>query len=158
MEPGTYQFDGALVEKLIQAKLPLLTWEEFKDLGFKKDWFQRKTRREGPKIPDLIRLAVWLDVPVEVLCGAAPEYAGLEPWEVAARASLVIFLARDSEGREVRNRRVVLEENIERHGKASPRTVLQWRASADLMLRGTGEAVREIGGLNRAVREDASPS
>src|SRR2546427_10069023 len=73
---------------------------EYLSLGFKRGWIaNRQKNPDEPKGQDLVRLAGWLEVPVEYLYGAAPEYDAMPTWEVASRASLEFFLKRNPDGR-----------------------------------------------------------
>src|SRR5262249_34170881 len=124
---GPVGFIPVRVERLLEVKGRGFTLADCIAQGFARGWIQRKTHASPPGRPqDAIRLALWLEVPVEYLYGAAPEYDDMEAWEVAVRASLEIFFARHPEGGEARGYRDHFENHIQLYGEASPKTVATW--------------------------------
>lgn len=138
---------------LIEAKS--LKTEAYLLEGFKRGWIHRKGRLEKPRAPEAVRLAAWLEVPTEYLFGAAPEYDRMEAWEAASRASLDVFLKRHPERVEARRFRDLLERHVDTHRKRAPRTVAEWAALFDAMVKAVGQAMEE---QNRLEQSAAAPS
>ncbi len=147
-----YSFIPARVQILLEAKG--LAIRDLVQAGFNRNWIQGKRQ---PKAPDAVRLAAWLEVSTEFLFGAAPEYDGLEGWEVASRASLDIFLKRDAEGRRASAFRAELERHIDAVRESAPRTITHWRAALDLFARGRGSHADEGRNL-RQLMEGEDPT
>lgn len=151
-----YEFRPKVVVDLMGVKG--LKKEAYSTEGFNRDWIRRKSRSEKPRAPDAVRLAVWLEVPTELLFGAAPEYDGMAVWEIASRTSLEVFLKRHPEGRQLAQRRKAFEDHIAAQGEKAPRTVAIWAASVDLFARLRGEEVQELRRLDAlGARGDVSP-
>src|SRR2546427_228169 len=140
-----------------------LTLDDYLKRGFSRFWLQRTTRPEGPKPKDAVRLAAWLEVPMEYLFGGAPEYRRMRPWEVASHSSLDLFFKRHREGREASRIRRDLEDHLEVMVKQAPKTVAAWAAAFDAFQRGRRRGREESHILERAIgtqkgrREEESP-
>jgi len=128
-----------------------LTLEDYLRPGFSRFWLQRTTRPEGPKPRDAVRLAAWLDVPMEYLFGGAPEYRKMKPWEVAARASLDLFFKRHPEGPEAARVRRDLEDHLAATRERAPKTVAAWADIFDAFQRGRRHGREESHLLERSV-------
>lgn len=134
---GPVAFLPLRVHGLLAVKGPGFTMRDYMAQGFSRGWIQRKTHASPPGRPEAaIRLALWLEVPVEYLFGAAPEYDRMEAWKVAALASLEIFFMRHPEGAEGRRHRLHFERHIEAYGAQSPKTVATWAGWFDGFQRG----------------------
>lgn len=125
--------------------------ELLKIKGFQRAWINTPRRRVQPKTSDAIRLAVHLEVPVECLFGAAPEYKNSKPWEIATHASLDIFLKRDPEGRRAGQFRELFEQHAQATAENAPKTVAAWTAALDLIVRARAQQTDEIRQLNQSM-------
>jgi len=140
---------------LMDAKT--LTVEQYLAAGFKRDWIHRKARIDPPKISDAIDLAHWLNVPVEYLFGAAPEYDNKDAWEVASRASLDFFLRRHPERTAAKRFRMLLEDHVDTHQQRAPRTASGWAVVFDAMAKAARQAVEEYAKLERSAASPGAP-
>jgi len=148
---GPLSFLPSRVESLMQAKR--FSIDDYLAAGFDRNWIQRRKELSPPGRPEgAIRLALWLEVPVEYLFGAAPEYDSMPAWEVAARASVDIFFKRHLEGVEGRRYRDHFERHIEAHRERSPKTVAAWAGWFDGFQRGREQERSDAVALERAVR------
>ncbi|MGH7307059.1 MAG: hypothetical protein ACREK6_00015 [Candidatus Rokuibacteriota bacterium] len=148
---GPVAFIPSRVNHLLTVKGPGFTMGDYIAQGFARGWVQRKTHASPPGRPhDAVRLALWLEVRVEYLFGAAPEYDSMETWEVAARASLEIFLMRHPEGADGRRYRDHFERHIEAYGERSPKTVATWAGWFDAFQRGRAQERSDAAALERA--------
>src|SRR6266446_155489 len=148
---GPVAFIPLRVELLLAVKGPGFTVDDYVAQGIASGWIQRKTHASPQGRPHAaIRLALWLEVPVEYLFGAAPEYDSMEAWEVAARASLEILLKRHPEGADGRRYREHFENHIRAYREQSPKTVAAWAGWFDAFQRGRGQERADAGRVERA--------
>jgi hypothetical protein len=155
---GPIGFLPARVNGLLAVKGPGFSIDDYIARGFARGWIQRKSHASPPGRPfDAIQLALWLEVPVEYLFGAAPEYDHMEFWQVASRASLEVFLARHSEGPAARPFRDHFERHIEAYRENSPKTVATWAGWFDAFQRGRSQERSDVDALERQARPSRRP-
>lgn len=151
-------FNRSRLKGLIIAKG--LHWTGLVGLGFHADrvksWLY--ANRSPRTVEDALKIAEWLEVPVEYLFGfPTPQFDGLEVAAVASRASLDRFIAsRRDLSHHVRQ---ILEGYS--NSPEGPRTISQWRTLYDEVLvpaRGLGQA--EAGMMERmaGTERDQPPS
>lgn len=117
--------------------------------GFRKGWIDRKRKPDEPLASEGAKVAQWLDVPLEYLVGAAPEYDNMDAWEVASRASLDLFLKRHPERADAAQFREALEDHFKVHRMQAPRTIAGWAVVYDAMARGHRQAIATHSGLDQ---------
>jgi len=134
------------------------TMDEYLKRGFSRFWLQRTTRPEGPKPQDAVRLAAWLEVPMEYLYGGAPEYRRMKPWEVAAHASLDLFFKRHADGKEALPFRRELETHQAARRERIPKTIEAWAGAFDIFQSGRARERADAQKLEGSVSGDPNTS
>jgi len=147
-----YAFQPRRVVALLKAKG--WTMDDYLRRGFDRFWVQRKTRVDGPKLKDAVRLAAWLEVPMEYLYGGAPEYTRMKPWEVAAHSSLDLFFKRHADGREAHPFRRELEARLAGPPARVPKTIEAWAGAFDSFQAGRRREHADAASLERSVSTD----
>lgn len=120
------RLNGIMEAKGLKRK-DLLAWNF--SPGMVDGWRQRNSspHHRDPSAAAAVKLAVSLQVPVEYLFGAPSEYAELEYWQVAARASLHFFLNCTPEGKTISpDLHQLFERYLLGHEREAPRSAEEW--------------------------------